>query len=316
MCPPSRPCTAPKRTRPASIPSVRRQPAVRLGRRVEGRPRHRAPSVDLLQDAPLEELPEGRHADHRRGPRRAQPLGDPVARALVQVDHARAAREREEQAARELEGVVERQDAQRRVAARQREDGRERGDERREVRVREHHALGPRRRAARVEEARDVARLDRDRRRRERRLTGRGTGRSVSAWRSSARSDGWLDATSARASTVSSHTTARASLSREDGRPARARRAPDRPGRRWRRRARSRSTRSPSPGGSAPRGRRGRPSTPRARRGARPPRRRPLFTSRKVVRVRPSARHLLERERQVVALGHLVDQRRRSSRAP
>ena len=169
--------------------------------------------------------------------------------------------------------------------AREREERRERGDERREVRVREHHALGRAGGAARVDEARDVA----GRRRRPPAARARRPPRST-ACRSSCARHRVRRRASSRAFTVSSHTTARAPLSARTLRAAPARRAPGRPARPSPPRAGCRSTRSPSRGGSAPRGRRGRPcATPSAREarrdrvGARASRRG------SVVRVRPSA---------------------------
>ncbi len=147
---------------------VRREPAVDLSREVEGRAREGSPGVDLVEDAALEELPQRGDADHGGRARGAKPLGDALARHLADVHDARAARQRQQQPAGELEGVVQRQDAEHDVAAREREDGRERRDERGEVRVCELDALGPPGRSAREEDAREVVRGHPDGGRRER----------------------------------------------------------------------------------------------------------------------------------------------------
>ncbi len=59
-----------------------------------------------------------RNADHRGDARLLEAGRDALALELVEVDDAGAARERQDHAARELERVVQRQDAEHAIAAR------------------------------------------------------------------------------------------------------------------------------------------------------------------------------------------------------
>ena len=92
--------------------------AIELGADLERLLGDRALRGDLREDAALEQLPHRGHADHRGDARLLEARGDAIAVELVEVHDARAARERQEHAARELERVVERQHAEHAVAAR------------------------------------------------------------------------------------------------------------------------------------------------------------------------------------------------------
>jgi hypothetical protein len=147
--------------------------AVERERGVEGRAGAGAEVLHLLDDAALEELPERRDAHHGGHLRVAQRLDHALAGELVEVDHRRAARERQQQPAGELEGVMQRQHREHPVALAERKHRSQRGDEPAEVAVREHHALGGSGRARGVDHARErVGRRGGDHRRRERGVLG------------------------------------------------------------------------------------------------------------------------------------------------
>ncbi len=113
-----------------------------------------AAGAHLLPDAALEELPQGGHAHHGRHARTLEGGDDLLAGELVEVDHRRAARQRQEHAAGKLKRVVQRQHRQHAVALAEGEDGREGREQRGEVAVGQHHALGGARRARGVDDAR------------------------------------------------------------------------------------------------------------------------------------------------------------------
>ncbi len=142
------------------------QHAVELERPVEGQHRGRPSLLHPREDAPLQELPERRHADHPRDAAPLEAFGKPLGVELVEVEDARPARERQEQAAGELEGVVQRQHREDAVGVLEGEDRRDRRQHGREVAVREHHALGVAGGAAGVDDAGEVGALGHERRRR------------------------------------------------------------------------------------------------------------------------------------------------------
>ena len=124
-------------------------------------------------DAPLEHLPERGHADHGGDAPAREAHLEPLGRELVEVDDARSARQRQEHAAGELEGVMQRQHAEHAVALAEREERRERCDQRRQVRMGEHHALGMPRGPTGVDQRSDIVVP------RSRRLAGLASGRAL-----------------------------------------------------------------------------------------------------------------------------------------
>ena len=116
---------------------------------------------DLLREPPVQELPQRRNADHRLDLAALERLAQALRGQLVEVGDLRAEEERNEQAAGELEGVVERQHAEQPLAHAQIEERRELRGQRGEVAVRQEDALGLSRGAAGEQDRGDVVRRGR-----------------------------------------------------------------------------------------------------------------------------------------------------------
>ncbi len=96
---------------------------------------------EAAQDAPFQEVPERGNADDTAHVTSAKLAVEALTRDFGQISDLRATTERQKKARRELERVMERQNAQHAVFMREVVDREKLRDETREVPVREHHAF-------------------------------------------------------------------------------------------------------------------------------------------------------------------------------
>ena len=94
------------------------------------------------QDAPPQEVPEGRHSHDAGGVPLLQFRVDGLGADLVQIGDLGAPGKRKQEAGRELERMVEREDAERTVLLVDVVDRQQFGHQRGEIPVRQHHSLG------------------------------------------------------------------------------------------------------------------------------------------------------------------------------
>jgi hypothetical protein len=137
---------------PCVHPGGRAERSIQVDREVEHLRCERSTFGDPCMQLPLEDLEQRRDADHRRDPSRLEAVLEALARELVEIDDAGPPRERQEQAARQLERVMQGQDTENAVVPAERKKRRQRSREGGQVFVAEHDALGGPRRAARVDQ--------------------------------------------------------------------------------------------------------------------------------------------------------------------
>ena len=123
-------------------PRVRVEPAIEIAQIVEGGVKKRTARLDFIDDAPMDRLPHRGHANQRGRANVGERARQRFRIDFERIDNRRAAGERQQHPAGELERVMQRKQRQHHVVGAENKDARQHRDFGGEVAMRQHHALG------------------------------------------------------------------------------------------------------------------------------------------------------------------------------